>query len=669
MRRARGNIILTAIFISVFLFFLSIALIWTNRQDIQLSLAMEHKMKGEAAARSGAMRVYATLRNVGQPPVAMEGTLDNGAAWKAELVELPAEGDRGPLVLLHCRGTSGPLSSYYTMHLLKTDLGHPANAPERSLAFLKPTGGGTLKVGSEQRASSGSPEEQKQSSEPVPPELSSSAKFLDAEFMLKSVDLAMGEGVDSAAAYQGPLFMSVNSTLLPPKFPLQAVAYIPVFSLTTGALKAFGPVVLNAPPVTEKALSVLTVVQGDQLKWEMIPYPESDEDPPQPAPIAALDFQDPNGSKWNTLGVHALEELGVTHSWRDEQPATREADEASELGTGEPFEIEIGKAIEWGAARPTPAKRGYALRGSIAAYKDNVYSHAWEYLYLHYDGGPLAPPIPPTAGSVMIRWPCVRKYNLESKKWTTAWSGLKDNGDVFSKEVPSDLALVANNEGVCWALSSDDPPRLLRLDPSGSVQVGPEVPSQKIFLYKEQPYTVSIDPKEPGIRNLVTKNLIGFDSLPAKIPEIAGPLIAEMPDEESNPGLSPLEISPLSGDPELPQMRTVRCPYEIRYEVDPDCSPASDGDDLYVNLKITVSKQAASYEVLGKFDFNSGGTILARYDGQRWHILPHGLIAVLTSSVETPGPLIFALHYPGQEAAKSRYTVVAIDTDPFEFSR
>ena len=66
MRKDRGNVILTALFVSIFLFFLSIALLWSNRQDIALSLSMEHKLKAQSEARSMAMEAYANLKEFGE---------------------------------------------------------------------------------------------------------------------------------------------------------------------------------------------------------------------------------------------------------------------------------------------------------------------------------------------------------------------------------------------------------------------------------------------------------------------------------------------------------------------------------------------------------------------------------------------------------------------------
>jgi len=50
MRRRRGNLLVSALFMAAFLFFLSVALTVTNREDIRSTLLADHKMRAEMAA-------------------------------------------------------------------------------------------------------------------------------------------------------------------------------------------------------------------------------------------------------------------------------------------------------------------------------------------------------------------------------------------------------------------------------------------------------------------------------------------------------------------------------------------------------------------------------------------------------------------------------------------
>ncbi len=53
MKGQRGNVLITALFMAIFLFFLSVALISQNRMDISLGLSADHRLKADAAAKAG----------------------------------------------------------------------------------------------------------------------------------------------------------------------------------------------------------------------------------------------------------------------------------------------------------------------------------------------------------------------------------------------------------------------------------------------------------------------------------------------------------------------------------------------------------------------------------------------------------------------------------------
>ena len=57
-----GNILISAIFIAVFLFFLSVALISTNRQDINLTVLADHKLRARHAAEEAATYALQTMK-------------------------------------------------------------------------------------------------------------------------------------------------------------------------------------------------------------------------------------------------------------------------------------------------------------------------------------------------------------------------------------------------------------------------------------------------------------------------------------------------------------------------------------------------------------------------------------------------------------------------------
>ena len=665
MRKPRGNIILTALFVAVFLFFLSIALIWTNRQDIALSLTMEHKVKAEAAARSGAMAVYGALRSFGQPPSALEQKLDSGASWRVELVELPPEPKRGPMLLVRSRGTSGPLSAYYTLHLQKTQLGSEGSEDVgRMLGFFNGPSGGPAAEPVEE------PSDEETPAAEATPAAEMAAKTLFGDFELKDADIKIKE-TDRFAASGGPLFVSTEQQV--DVSPLQVVAHLPVLYPTGLEPKAYGPIIMAAPKI--KAENVLRVLnyESETFTWTDIPAPvvEPDLESITTPPIAFLEMI--AGDSWTTANARSLIEVGTSFWWRDDEPATEEESETKDLDRGVMFEIQLGGLIDWATAPEVAPVRTYSMNGAIAARKTTVYSFAFEYLYVHYDGGAPAIPIDPVVGSTITRWPCVRSYNTEDKTWATAWSALKDNGDVKSTLRPDITILKVDSQGVCYSRTKDAPYRLLTLTKNGNVERGDEIPGNgNFFIYQDEPYVISPDANKPGLLSLKTDKLIDFSSLPNLLPEIAGPVITSMPNENPEPGTAPLDISSLDGSTEddpIPESRTVRHPYYLRYRVDPSADIVSDDKDLYCTVSIEMEKGQASFDTIGNFDLGSGTySCLARYDGERWHIMPHGLMAAVTAGMSAPGNRMFCARYDGLPTDVPRYTVIATSTDYFKMS-
>lgn len=649
---------MTALFVAIFLFFLSVALLWTNRQDIALTLAMEHKLKSESAARTGAMTVFSSLRSFDRPPEQLEQELESGARWKVELRELPAEGGRGPLIRLHARGTSGPVSSHLTWHLLLTELhGDPSSSAGRLVGFLN-------------RAISGTNEaEPSESPTPAPPPfLNPKIQALLGDFELKPLNLQLGPSAEYFAASQGPLF--VSSRLNEPQSPLTVNAYLPVFSPLGGAVQAYGPIsyVLSPPPV-EHGLSILSQ-QGEEFVWEALPPPAAAE-PPRDlgTSLGSLEVGS-NSPSWNTLGLQAVGENGTVRAWQDQEPPTTDSREAQGLRTVGNFAVPLASLAAWSEVPPTPPQRGYSLHGAIAAHRDTVYSFAWENLYLHYDGQTPAPPLPPTVGSHFLRWPCVQAYDRKKKTWSTVWSALRDNGRLHAS-TPLDTAfLLVDSQGQLFSRTLETPPRLAKLESSGGVELLRALPPGPVVMYRDAPHGVSPERNQPGLINLLTQERIGFSSLPTSLPEIAGPVVVEMEGETPDMGLADLKAASQVGATEQPEPRTLRPAYRISYQVDSQSQLLADGQDLFAQVRVNLEAQEPSYEEFHPQALEAPtAPLLMRYDGQRWHVLPNGLMAALVHGLPAPPGEMFCAHYGDLPSPHRRYTVVAIDTDPFEFSR
>lgn len=108
MRRPRGNILVMAIFISLFLFFLSVALVAQNRQDVLLSVTQEHRLRADAAALAGQELALHVMRTDPQWQTRLSGArgeLETGGSWTLE--EPRALPGRGNLLEVRSTGVSG----------------------------------------------------------------------------------------------------------------------------------------------------------------------------------------------------------------------------------------------------------------------------------------------------------------------------------------------------------------------------------------------------------------------------------------------------------------------------------------------------------------------------------------------------------------------------------
>ena len=76
-RSRRGNLLLSALFMSAFLFFLSVAIVVTNREDIRSTLLADHKMRAEFAADGTLERDIQIMRSNPE----WEGALNSGVSF------------------------------------------------------------------------------------------------------------------------------------------------------------------------------------------------------------------------------------------------------------------------------------------------------------------------------------------------------------------------------------------------------------------------------------------------------------------------------------------------------------------------------------------------------------------------------------------------------------
>ena len=671
MRRSRGNIILTALFISIFLFFLSVALIWTNRQDISLSLSMEHKLKAQSAAKSAAYEAFYRLRRNGDLNGFQQGTLSSGAEYDIQLVALEPLAKRGNVLLIRARGKSGPVTSYLTLHLLDTRIAGVSNEDDSRVLLFPPN-------------AVAAPTEEGGETVTTEPESGSSGQALFGDFEVTGGGPGLVAGVK---ANEGPVFFADETGVLPAAFLDYPAVYGGPF------LRTFGPLIVEAPAYPTQAGYKSTRLRhlkydGNDFDWERIDHPDElgDKLVEGLSPGAGqppYEMAAPDNSVWtNTsiLGMNVPTEDGyesrlVCFNWTVEKPPARDkSDLEPELEPPPTNPGMVGNLVDWGMGGQRKPQQKFQTRGTFYPVKESVYSHGWHQLYQPHDG---SFPYPPgfLDGSTLTRWPCILKYTL-GKGWEKAWTGLKEDGSLESELRPDPTVLAVTSTGVIYSVTEPEEKKQRRLITINgrSVKLGEPVPEGQLIVYDDRPYVVSADPDKPPLINLLSDNdSIDFETLPQFLPELYGEVVDVTGTEMLILGMEGgYQGEPLDSSKRLTYTAMPR--YEIRYSLDPASQIAVDGPDLWAIVRIELEELEPTYEkgyVEGPFPVDKKTkigkrTALARYDGERWHILPAGLRATLKSqSLSAPGSNVVAAIYPGLPKQVSRYSIISVDTNPF----
>lgn len=617
---------MAALFVAIFLFFLSVALIWTNRQDIALSLSMEHKMKAQAAAESGAMYAYASLRAHGEATLNLDKELASGASWHVEFARKPAKDKRGEVLLVRSRGTSGPVTAYYTLHLLEVALGDDTQGDGQLIAF----------PGSSEGVDPNTPAE------------AGETEALFGDFRLQGMGAELPAALPGTlVAQQGPIYHSESA---PAQYPLYPVDHIPVFT-PIGQVMGFGPVVIAAPKVEDATQVKVLEYQGEAFQWKELPDLTSlGAQKPDLSSGEVTQYLELKGRpEWTNMATRSVGEGGNFFAWNDIEPATNSVEEATELASLGTFAVDLKDTKEWSEVPDLEPQEAFVLRGSLAARGNTVYSHAWHYLHRQYSGDPVSGLVPEHLGASLTRWPCIVSHTKGDSGWRKVWTPLEASGDVQTPHRPNpDVLLAAIGEDRLYSVTEKEPYRLLQLSGKNGAQLGVQLSSPNIFLYRDQPFAYSEDPDSPGFVNLVDQSRITFGSLPTVIPEIFGPVRVE--DEE----------------PSVP--RTTRPEYLLNYWVDSNSRVAVEGDSLYVKVQIKVIASDPTFELLGDMEIAPGTrSVLGRYDGERWHIMPSGLRAALKNSLSAPSgsEQMIVARYPGLPSSLKRYAIISVETTPF----
>lgn len=636
---------MAAIFIAVFLFFLSVALIWTNRQDIALTLSLEHRLKAESAARSAALEAFARLRQMGSLEDFSGLSFSDGAKAEVELLSLPAEGKRGEVMLLRSKGTSGPLNSYLTFYLREVKIAGEDNAKDGRVLFFPAAGEG-----------------------------GSGGKAMFGDFLLKDG----GDVRSDMTAQGGPAFVPRDlapkaegaSAPSPPYF----VDYIPVFSQDGQSLRAWGPTYVVAPPFAQQPYSITSIQYLKSVSdtdWTDIAPPEKlgDEDQKLSSAQGVLEMSPITQDLWTEAKIRGIGDSVSSLAWLALKPETQSvSDLPADLHSGQP--VQPGPLIDWSEAGKASVQNKYVTRGKVAASGDTVYTHGWHYLYRPYTGSATGE-ITPLLGSTLTRWPCILKCKIGGD-WSIVWDPLKASGSVDSDSRPDPNIIAVAENGTVYSVTvpaEGRQRRLLTISEGGKASVGNEVPAGTLFAYKNQPYLVPQESSAQGLLNLADQSRIDFSTLPDFLPEISGEVVDTSEAEQLIVGLEG-GYQGEALDSSVRRTVTASPRFDFTYSMPAGLPVAVDGNDLWANITITSEAQDPSYpKAYTETELSTEKqslTVLARYDGKRWHVFPHGLRAALKSRLPAPGQGVLAAVYPDLPKQVSRYSVISIDTTPFQ---
>lgn len=648
LREDRGNILVTALFVAVFLFFLSTALLLSNRQDIALSLSMEHKLKADSAARSAAAETYGQLRQLGE----FRGLSGKGGAsgveTRVQLVEMPATGRRGKVVRVHCRATSGPVSSYVTYHLLKNSF--LASESGDGKVMLLPQG-------------------------------KDKATAIFANGVLTELGEVLPNGM---VAYGGPAFLATAATTQ------SQVAFrdkIPVFPESgEGPLKVIDPALTLAPNSGDETVLSRLDYKGNTFSWTSVPPPTELGTPIPDISDRPVVFKIDASGAWNSVAVAGRGNQLSSYSWYDSQPDTAAIEEAQGLTRG-PVIPAIG-AREGGSGMPTSS--WYITRGAIAPSGQGVYTHGWQYLYRPYRGG-VPDNVTGISGSRLTRWPCLLHYSGEGV-WTKVWGPLDDSGNVESSIVPDPAHLWATSKGKLYGLTGGSARQIVTFEKGKVTVKDGTISAGSLTLYRDRLYLLG--PESSKLVDIEDASMIGLENLPTGMPGVEG----EMFDFSSGPSKSiaidaagVLDTSS-EGALDIPprKLLTVFPNYLLSYSM--VGVPVSDNENLFVALRVSPEGIDASSEIwdtkLVEDYLPRGGTTLASYGDESWQIQPAGLRYFLLRELfdPTPPPESGVVRLPGEDVglpvgfaqsvvatyaglpkSAARYSIVSIDTRPFEF--
>lgn len=629
MRRPRGNILITAIFISVFLFFLSVALVATNRMDLQLSLMVEHRLKAEAAARSGAHYALALMRKDPASGLALSEhrqTMDSGATFEVTVFQYRESQDSANYKYeISSKGRSGSVTVPYRLVVEETYRGPSDGQGNPYLCYL---------TGKED-------------------ELAVSA--VGPDFVKRTLGPTPDGKEAVLRASGGPLFTNRPGGAK----PVIPQAYLPVFSKGGGQAQV-GPLteVFEIPP--GELLLELRLV-NDELSWqEPTSLAETlgrNLDSAGEAEVSVQAPEVPTGTSWTHMSfavVEDEEEANIRkHVWFDSTPGDGDDSSARTVRTGfDRLGSPAGGSGPWSSAPQRAPAEWYTLSGEFSADGGKLFSHGFHYVFVQYDGQRADEGfIDPKLGSLLVRYPTVMVYD-SGGRWAPHWDPLRINGNNVQVEgeglLPDPKYLLAS-EGRLFSTAQGDSKKAVRLEGTGWVQHGelPGDPATMVY-YKNELYTMAADQSWPdgdprfALRSTEGSLLSPREEFKLSLPEIT----AQVPRDG------------------VLEPRTLAKSLRIEGGLEPGTRPASVAGHLYclglVRGRVERENVFTMNEAVVR-PASADATVLLRYHEGHWEVWPSGLRAALLKGVGSPVPAgqpLNMAHYAAGNDGARRYTVI-----------
>lgn len=566
MSRRRGNLLLSALFMAAFLFFLSVALVLTNREDIKYTLFVDDKMRATLAAEGMVDYVLATMRTQQD--------------WESQLSRL-----NPPFA------NSGVTASARVLPLSVANVSNnryslPKLGADQLAGFeLVVTGQSGL--------------------------VQSQRHLMLEEFRLADSLLQDGRKPHLFA------YMGSNFQVLSPNFSWDTVAAPPTVPLPRtlsagGSPLHFLAAEAGTKPPEIKDYTKITLPSGIVVPGQ---FGNSTIQIPVGHGGTALHLED-NTWKWVSLPDPG-DQLGTVMQQPQVIPPT------GEVLTGDGSTLDWNKmTVDWDTIAKSPSQltvdyshfsgpriNWYSLTGTVAQIgKGRYVCHGIHYFY----SGFRFKNTPQAGGNVrsqgkdasLFHEPCILQFDLASQKWTPLLDLLKVSADPYEEPTivegprPNPNTLLVTAEGVAYTQVAGSQDQTwyevtaARLQPSSLPHQSQLAVYGNEFLYTEKRWNSDLSEE---IRGLNAHDIAAY------YPEF-------LPALNSEPTSQTVVTPTADQEPRL----------DLYFHVE-DTSLTSAGKDLYALVKLITRPHQTPNGT------TQSTRCLAHFDGSRWQLLPAGL--------------------------------------------